>query len=248
MYNYILNFLQNRTFQVRVGDNLSERKTQVNGVPQGAVISPILFNVLINGISKTEKKFKNVELGQFADDSGLWTKSNKFQHKTKNHKKKIENIENAANLVIKKLKELGFKVNVNKTQVIFFGTDEEITVNLDGQIVKSQPTAKYLGVTFDKFLKFKDHINDVRKKGERALGLLKATAGRKWGLRTKDKILLYKNFIRPKFLYACEIWDQGDKASLEKLDKIQNKALRIITNTPNSTSIDGKPGRRNIQR
>ena len=52
MYNYIQNFGKDRTLQVKVGSSLSSSKTQVNGTPQGAVISPTLFNIAINNIKK----------------------------------------------------------------------------------------------------------------------------------------------------------------------------------------------------
>ena len=52
MYNYILDFLSDRTFQVRVGDTISDRYTQETGTPQGAVLSPTIFNVLINKATK----------------------------------------------------------------------------------------------------------------------------------------------------------------------------------------------------
>ena len=52
MFNYIQNFGKDRTFQVKVGSSLSSTKTQVNGTPQGAVISPTLFNIAINNRKK----------------------------------------------------------------------------------------------------------------------------------------------------------------------------------------------------
>ena len=52
MFNYIQNFGKDRTFQVKVGSSLSSTKTQVNGTPQGALISPTLFNTAINNIKK----------------------------------------------------------------------------------------------------------------------------------------------------------------------------------------------------
>ena len=56
MFNYILHFLSERTFQVKVGNTLSQKREQVNGTPQGAVISPTLFNIMINEIGKIEDK------------------------------------------------------------------------------------------------------------------------------------------------------------------------------------------------
>ena len=71
MFNYILHFLNNRTFQVKVGNKFSQTREQVNGTPQGAVISPTLFNIMINEIGKIEEQFKGIGLGSFADDTAI---------------------------------------------------------------------------------------------------------------------------------------------------------------------------------
>ena len=58
MFTYIKQFLSNRTIQVRVGNTLSGTHTLKNGTPQGSIISPILFLVMINdlpaNITKTD--------------------------------------------------------------------------------------------------------------------------------------------------------------------------------------------------
>ena len=147
-YNYISSFLSDRTFQVRVGNTLSDTKTQVNGVPQGAVISPTIFNILINKVNKLQNHFPNTKMGQLADDNAIWTTVNSV---AKNCRKEDrletvrKKIEKPVNMIMKKLKSLGYKVNVPKTQAILFNTQEEITLNLDNQQVKTQKEAKYLG-------------------------------------------------------------------------------------------------------
>ena len=74
MFNYLKHFLSERTFQVKVDSELSDNYDLENGVPQGAVLSPTLFNVLINNIGNFEEKYQHLSLGQFADDTALWVK------------------------------------------------------------------------------------------------------------------------------------------------------------------------------
>ena len=70
MFNWVLDFLNNRSIQVKMGPEISKRIGVENGTPQGSVVSPLLFNIMINGI------FSNLQPGicrsLFADDSSLW--------------------------------------------------------------------------------------------------------------------------------------------------------------------------------
>lgn len=52
MFKFICNFLETRTFQVRVGPTFSKSFLQINGVPLGSTMSATLFLVTINNITK----------------------------------------------------------------------------------------------------------------------------------------------------------------------------------------------------
>ena len=47
---FIMNFLNNRSIRVRIGDILSESFLIENGIPQGSVLSCLLFSMIINSI------------------------------------------------------------------------------------------------------------------------------------------------------------------------------------------------------
>ena len=50
MYNFIKEFLKGRSFQVKIGNTLSDHRFPQKGIPQGSVISTTLFNIGINRI------------------------------------------------------------------------------------------------------------------------------------------------------------------------------------------------------
>ena len=68
MLAWISSFLSDRTFQVRVGSTLSNVFSLENGIPQGSVLSSILFSIMINDLPEHIKSNINI----FADDSCIW--------------------------------------------------------------------------------------------------------------------------------------------------------------------------------
>ena len=70
---FIKNFLSLRLFRVKVGNKLSTIKCQVNGVPQGSVLSPTLFIIMINDLLTNPPP--GIKISLFADDVLLWISS-----------------------------------------------------------------------------------------------------------------------------------------------------------------------------
>ena len=147
-------------------------------------------------------------------------------------------IEKPTNTLIKSLEDHGFKVNVDKTQCIFFDTKDEISLKINGEKVKGLKKAKYLGIIIDNFLKFKEHILSLAKKGKKALYILSHMSGKNWGLNSKQKLRLYRNYILPKMTYGEELFDLAPKKYLNILDKIQNQALRNIAGLRKATKTE----------
>ena len=69
---FISNFLSDRTMQVQVGGSLSGVVGLDNGTVQGAILSPVLFLVMIDDLSE---HLENVDLALFADDSTIFKSS-----------------------------------------------------------------------------------------------------------------------------------------------------------------------------
>uniref|UniRef100_A0A667ZNI8 RNase H type-1 domain-containing protein n=1 Tax=Myripristis murdjan TaxID=586833 RepID=A0A667ZNI8_9TELE len=95
MFNWIKNFLCDRTIQVRVGTVLSEVYRVENGTPQGSVISPVLFNIMVNDMLSNFKGNFGVSL--FADDGAIWKRGRNLEYIVEQTQKALNGVVEWAN-------------------------------------------------------------------------------------------------------------------------------------------------------
>ncbi len=92
IYNWIKDFLADRFIQVRIGKVLSGRYMVENGIPQGSIISPILFSIMINYVFSQVQG--DIVRSLFADDGAVWKRGRNINHITGKIQEAIEVVEN----------------------------------------------------------------------------------------------------------------------------------------------------------
>lgn len=94
-------------------------------------------------------------------------------------------------------------------------------------IIVQAPSMKLLGLHLNKRLRFGLHIGEALKKARTALRTLHSSQS---GLCTKNKVTLYKLFVRPVMTYRMTVWNNASKTNIDHVQVTQNKALRGILN------------------
>ncbi|GBP89032.1 Probable RNA-directed DNA polymerase from transposon BS [Eumeta japonica] len=92
-----------------------------------------------------------------------------------------------------------------------------------------QRSYKYLGVTLDRNLLFREHIARVRKTALFYTARLGAMLGRKSKLSRRNKRTIYKMCIRTVMTYASPVFAHAAPTALDRLQVIQNKFCRSAT-------------------
>ena len=122
-------------------------------------------------------------------------------------------------------------LNPSKTWCINFHRDNKNKnfphLYLSGNLLKYKKTYKFLGITFDESLSFKDHIEIITKKCQKRLNLLKAIRGRNWGASPETIMYTYKAYIRPILEYGCTLFAFEDQSLLKKIQNIETSAIKI---------------------
>ena len=241
MIRILASFLDNRKIQVKIKDTMSESVNLKAGTPQGSVLSPLLFILYVNDLPVHPAH--KVEVSQFADDLGLWTSAK--------NKKTLELRLNAAMEDLELWCSMWrIKLNAKKTQLVVFNkrkTRIKPNVTLFGEKIPQFDQATLLGITLDHKMSLNQHIANITKKARQRTGLLVRLRGTNWGTSSAVLIKLYKAFIRPILEYGAVIFAAMNKTNIKKLQRVQNRALRIALKMPFGTSIKLLQERANIE-
>ena len=236
MLQWIRHFLNQRYCQVRYGDATSSYKQLQTGLPQGAVTSCSMFNVYINDLIPTLKKNKDVHVLLYADDLVLWTSAPKYRAK--------EIIETKLNRTLDDLHKWctvnAMSINTSKSAYQTFSLSHkpvELHLALNDEPLTHVSKFKYLGVTLDTKLTWKAHIDDLTTKSQRRFAILKRLAGCQWGCATTTLNTTYQMYIKPVLKYLCGALITASDQQIQKLELIQNQAMRLITGGVKTTPI-----------
>ncbi len=124
VFNWIKDLLYERNIQVRIGSELSNQYTVENGTPQGSVVSPLLFIIMINDIFL--KVPANIGRSLFADDGALWKRGRNIEYV-------VRKVQGALDKVVEWGSEWGCRFSVEKTQSVFFTNkriDERLIIRM----------------------------------------------------------------------------------------------------------------------
>ena len=91
--------------------------------------------------------------------------------------------------------------------------------------IEMTESTKFLGVIIDQNLNFRNHLNYMKGKISRSLGIL--YKARK--IFDKSTLLtLYNSFVHPLFMYCICVWGNAPDIYLNPLVTLQKRAARVI--------------------
>ncbi|XP_046684647.1 uncharacterized protein LOC124370407 [Homalodisca vitripennis] len=223
MLAFIQGFMSDRTFQVRLGTNLSSTTNLENGVPQGSVLSCTLFAVAINGITACVRH--PVRCSLFVDDFAVYVSA-----------RRLVTAERSLQLTIKRIEEwsrrTGFSFSTSKTQCITFSRLRnylEPSLTLNRSRITSSRTVRFLGLTFDSRLTWIPHLKTLKAKCLQRLNMLRVLTGTKWGADRTCMLRFYKAFVRSCLDYGSQVYSSARPNALGMLDSIHHSAIRLAT-------------------
>ena len=217
---------------VKVNGKLSEWFPVTNGLKQGCLLSPLLFNLYINDLVLKIKSScngitigdENVCLLMYADDLVLLARNER-------------DLQSMLDVLNNWCDEWKICINPDKSQIVHFRqksiSRSSYLFKVGSNVIKSVSQYKYLGLLLNEHLDFKVTADHVAKSAMRALGLIIAKSKVCGGLPFNCFKQLYESIVLPTIHYGSAIWGHKQFSSI---NSVHYKACKYFLGVRKFTS------------
>uniref|UniRef100_A0A669ESL6 Reverse transcriptase domain-containing protein n=1 Tax=Oreochromis niloticus TaxID=8128 RepID=A0A669ESL6_ORENI len=222
---WFTSFLEDRTLLVSVGNFRSDVAKFLCGVPQGSVLSPLLFSLYILPLGRIISGFKNISYHLYADDIQLYISFKPWELD------KLSTLMDCLKEIKLWMTNNFLQLNTDKTECLILAPENikpQISQHLGAFSSSIKATARNLGIIFDQSLSFDAHIKSVTRS---CFFHLRNIAKLRTIVSTTELEMLVHTFISSRLDYCNALFSCVSKASLNRLQAVQNAAARLLTHS-----------------
>ena len=219
-------FLTNRKQAVVVNGTKSMPADVKSGVPQGSVLGPLLFLVLIGDI---DREVATAFVSSFADDTraanGISTNAD------------VCDLQVDLDAIYHWADENNMEFNNTKFECLRYGCNNDLKACTSykaksGECITEVDNAKDLGVTLSSNGNFKEYIKNVLSTATQLCGWVLRTFNTR---KTLPMMTLWKALIRSRLDYCCQLWSPSKKGDVQALEQLQRQYIRKISGVQHLT-------------
>lgn len=212
-------YLVGRMQYVCVYGEKSECITPNSSVPQGSVLSPLLFALFINDLPPLLTSI----ILLFADDV-------KILRKIISHDDSRA-LQRDADAIFNWCIENGLELNIKKCSTMTFtrkpqSTTHQYIYTLNGLSLPKVSTCKDLGITFDSKLTFEPHFINITSRAYKMLGFISRSLNKFRLMSTYNT--LYNTYVRSIIEYCSTVWNPHYDIYIQEIERIQKRFTRMI--------------------
>ena len=221
--DWFRSYLTNRTQRCLVNGSLSRICSLKCGVPQGTILGPLLFLIYINDLPNC---LTSCQSRMYADDTHITyadVDGNSIQLNLNRH---LGNLNKW--LISNKL-----TLNNAKTEFMVIGSRQKLSTlssqpepSIDNVLLEKVTSVKSLGTFIDENLRWQTHIDKLSKKIASGIGAIKRIRD---FVPTPTLHCIYNALIQSQFDYCNIVWGNCGKTLFDRLQKLQNRAARVLT-------------------
>ena len=212
-------FLSNRYHFVRLPGGSSAASPVISGVPQGTVLGPLLFLILMSDIGVLKAKVVS-----FADDTRLYSKISYVED--------CDSLQSDLNCVYDWAKTNNMVFNSQKFKYLSFSTNVSITsdyvnayVSPNLYVIDNVNNLKDLGIIMSSNCSFEQHIIELCKRCTGLCGWILTTFSSR---ESTVMMTLFKSLVLSRLDYGSQLWSPTKIHQIIVIEKIQKAFTKHI--------------------
>lgn len=220
LLNWVKSFLTSRSFSLVIGNTHSRNFPITRGVPQGSPLSPLYLNVLLSDFLSAP----HTQALLYTNVITLLCSASTIQETQLS-------LQSGFDTIFERTTHRGLTANAQKSSLMCF-TRRHIPnlplVTTGNSPIPFKTHHKFLGLMFDgPQLNWGHHIEYMVTTCHKRINLMKSLAGVRWSADKKTLLKFYCIYIWSRLDYRCEVYGAASPSILQKLEFMQNSALRI---------------------
>ena len=220
MGQWFYHFLTNRKHFVRLPGGVSCDHPVISGGPQGTVLGPLLFIIMITDINKDIACSKLIS---FADDTRVYNEISDTED--------CDSLQRDLNSVYKWASDNNMFFNAKKIHYLPLSASQALNksnvyINPSMDIIPQSTDVPALGIIMSKDCSFNSHISSLSRKCKNLAG---------WILRSfisRDKLTmlaLFKSLVISRLDYTSQLWSPHKISQITQIEKVQRSFTKHIT-------------------
>jgi len=216
--NWFNSYLSDRRQYVSINNCNSSHSIVNSGVPQGSVLGPILFLIYINDMSNCSRELNFVH---FADDTTVF-----FSGDVVDDAVAVVNVELLK--VQNWLYANRLSLNTNKTSAMIMSntrTQNFPPVRISGADIEYVSQANFLGVTIDRQLNFKCHVERCVRAVSKAIGMIRRVSDI---VPSHARRLMYYSLVYSRISYGIVAWGGSGVGNVTRMERLLRRARNAV--------------------
>ena len=214
-------FLSNRKQRTKVNRTYSSWLEIVFGVPQGSILGPLLFNILLADLFFI---LNDVDIASYADDNTPYVIADDINGV-------IASLEQTSKALFEWFENNFLKSDADKCHLLVSSSDA-VNLTVSEYDIKNSECEKLLGLKFDNKLTLEKHITDICRKASRKIYALARIVSY---MDLSKQRMVMNAFFNSQFNYCPLIWMCHNRTMNRKINRLHERCLRIIYNDKQSS-------------